>query len=114
MTTNDLSVTVNSLSWVLDMSTQDDGVKRRRGRPVGIAREGTYGTGVKTKVVRVPEEIAANIPEILAAFEQIKTFVDAWDSQIDEAAQKSSKGVPSPRYDKAMVMLAELRQYLGE
>jgi hypothetical protein len=96
------------------MAVTDDNGKRKRGRPAGIAREGTYGTGVKTKVVRVPEAIAANIPEILAAFEQIKTFVDAWDDQIETAAQKSSVGKPSPRYDKAMVMLAELRSYLGE
>lgn len=96
------------------MSVQENGVKRGRGRPTGIAREGTYGTGVKTKVVRVPEAIAANIPEILATFEQIKVFVDAWDNQIENAALQSSVGKPSPRYDKAMVMLAELRQYLGE
>lgn len=87
---------------------------RRRGRPKGIKREGTYGFGVKTKVVRVPEEIADNIPQILAKFEQIKAFVDAWDNEIDTAAQKSSKGVPSPRYDKAKVMLEELREYLGD
>jgi hypothetical protein len=87
--------------------------RRGRGRPPGIAREGTYGTGVKTKVVRVPEEIADNIPEILAKFEQIKIFVDAWDDQIESAAKNSSVGKPSPRYDKAMIMLAELRSYLG-
>lgn len=88
--------------------------KRGRGRPSGIPREGTYGTGIKTKVVRVPEEIAANIPEILAKFEQIKMFVDAWENQVENAANQSSVGKPSPRYDKAMVMLAELRQYLGD
>lgn len=91
-----------------------DTVKRGRGRPAGIPREGTYGTGIKTKVVRVPEEIANNIPEILAKFEQIKTFVDSWENQIEMAANHSTKGKPSPRYDKAMVMLAELRQYLGD
>jgi hypothetical protein len=89
-------------------------VKKRRGRPPGIAREGTYGTGVKTKVVRVPEQIADNIPEILAKFEQIKCFVDSWDEQVKAAAASSSKGKASPRYDKAMVMLEELRTYLGD
>lgn len=88
--------------------------KKGRGRPSGIPREGTYGTGVKTKVVRVPEDIAKNIPQILAKFEQIKVFCDSWDEQIEYAAQSSTKGKPSPRYDKAMVMLAELREYLGE
>lgn len=89
-------------------------VKRGRGRPSGIPRQGTYGYGKKTKVVRVPEEISENIPEILKQFEQIKEFVDSWDSQIELAAQSSSKGKPSPRYDKAKVMLSELRQYLGK
>lgn len=89
-------------------------VKRGRGRPPGIPREGTYGAGVKTKVVRVPEQIADNIPEILAKFEQIKCFVDSWDEQINMAAANSTKGKASPRYDKAMVMLAELREYLGD
>lgn len=88
--------------------------KRGRGRPPGIAREGTYGTGVKTKVVRVPEAIAENIPEILSKFEQIKCFVDTWEVEIENAANRSSKGMPSPRYEKAMIMLSELRQYLGE
>lgn len=91
-----------------------EAVKRGRGRPAGIPREGTYGTGVKTKVVRVPEAIADNIPEILAKFEQIKSFIDSWDAQIESAANASTKGKPSPRYDKAMVMLSELREYLGE
>jgi hypothetical protein len=88
--------------------------KAKRGRPSGISREGTYGKGVKTKVVRVPEDIANNIPEILEKFEQIKTFVDNWEHQIEQAANNSTKGKPSPRYDKAMVMLTELRKYLGE
>ncbi|NET03105.1 MAG: hypothetical protein F6K62_17855 [Sphaerospermopsis sp. SIO1G2] len=87
--------------------------KKGRGRPSGIPREGKYGTGKKTKVVRVPVEVADNIPEILDKFEQIKCFVDSWDYQIEMAAQSSSKGKPSPRYDKAMDMLSELRKYLG-
>jgi len=96
------------------MKTLSDGVKRKRGRPAGIPREGTYGTGVETKVVRVPAAVAANIPEILAKFEQIKIFVDAWDEQIATVTANSKVGKPSPRYDKAMVILEELRQYLGE
>jgi hypothetical protein len=91
-----------------------DEPKKKRGRPSGIPREGTYGTGVKTKLVRVPIAIAPNIPEILAKFEQIKAFVDEWDKQIGDSASKSSVGKPSPRYDKAMVMLTELRSFLGE
>jgi hypothetical protein len=30
--------------------------KRGKGRPPGIPREGRYGTGCKTRVVRVPEK----------------------------------------------------------
>lgn len=95
------------------MSEVESKEGKRRGRPSGIPREGRYGTGVKTKVVRVPEPIADNIDEILAKFEQIKAFVDAWDKQIEDAANKSSTGQPSPRYDKARVMLSELRSYLA-
>jgi len=92
----------------------DDNLKPRRGRPSGIPREGRYGKGIKTKVVRVPETVADNIAEILAKFEQIKTFVDEWDKTISQAAEHSKTGKPSPRYDKAVTMLKELRNYLGD
>ncbi len=91
-----------------------DKTKRKRGRPLGTPQKGVYGIGVKTKVVRVPEAIANNIPEILAKFEQIKGFVDEWDKEIEKSALKSSVGKPSPRYDKAMIMLTELRRFLGD
>jgi hypothetical protein len=87
---------------------------KRRGRPTGIPRKGTYGSGVKTKVVRVPEAVGNNIVEVLAAFEQIKVLVDAWDNQVETAKAKSTVGRPSPRYEKAMQLLEELRSYLGK
>jgi hypothetical protein len=87
---------------------------KRRGRPPGIPREGTYGTGVRTRVVRVPAAVADNIVEVLAAFEQIKVLVDAWDITIADATSKSTVGKPSPRYEKAIQLMAELRSYLGD
>lgn len=89
----------------MDMSEQ----KGKRGRPTGISREGKYGTGVKTKVVRVPEPLANNIKDILDNFEQIRVLVDSWDEQVLAAKEASTKNKPSPRYDQAIRLLEELR-----
>lgn len=78
--------------------------KRKRGHQKGEPMEGKYGMGVKTTVVRVPANIAANIAEILESFEQIKNLVDEWE---DEAGEKTS-----PRYDQAKKLLMELREHL--
>jgi hypothetical protein len=86
--------------------------KRGKGRPLGIPREGKYGMGCKTRVVRVPEAIADNIAEILASFDAIRVLADDWDDRIEVSAENSITGKPSPRYDRAVQLLMELRRYL--
>lgn len=80
-----------------------ESTKKKRGHQKGVAMEGKYGLGVKTKVVRVPENIANNIAEILESFGDIKKLCDDWD----EKAESSS-----PRYDHARKLLMELREHL--
>ncbi len=104
---------LNQLSkgYVVDT---ENGTKRR-GRPSGIPREGRYGTGIKTKVVRVPKTVADNIQDILQSFEAIKLMVDSWDEKVEGAiANSSRKNEIPPRYDQAVKLLGELRNYLGE
>jgi hypothetical protein len=86
--------------------------KNKGGRPTGYAMKGKYGVGRKTKVVRVPVEVADNIVEILASFESIKQLVDDWDERVEIAGERSTTGRPSPRYEKALQLLQELREHL--
>ena len=87
-------------------------IKNPGGRPPGIPREGKYGLGVKTKLVRVPVELAPKIPLILSSHESIKMAIVDWELRIQESAKKSKHGIPSPRYEKAIELLQELRTYL--
>lgn len=96
------------------MDVQNAENKPSRGRPRGIPRDGRYGLGVKTKVVRVPVAVADNIQEILASFEAIKTACDTWADEMDEATLKSKTGELPVRYYHGMKLLTELRALLGD
>lgn len=78
---------------------------KKRGRPPGIAREGTYGLGVKTKVVRLPIELANRAVEIIDTLDSIQSFIHAWEQECEEHKT-------SPRYDKALAMLSELKDLM--
>lgn len=86
------------------------GKYNRPGRPLGTPGGGKYGC--TTKVVRVPVTVAANIKDILDNFEAIKELVDDWENRIDVAAESSKYGKPSPRYEKAMELIEELRSLI--
>lgn len=83
--------------------TQTD--KRKAGRPKGIGREGTYGTGVSTKVRRVPAHLADKIGDIIGTLDTLQAFVHAWEKQIENSQT-------SPRYEQAKIMLDELKDIL--
>jgi hypothetical protein len=79
-------------------------VRRKRGgyRPNAGRKKGTQGTyGCATKVVRVPEEIAPQLPELLSNIDQLRELLGDWES---EAAKSTS-----PRYDRARKLIAEIR-----
>lgn len=83
------------------------GAGRKKGTPASNRKY--VGVG-KTKVVRVPisfDEIAA-----VNNLEQLRVLVETWQVQADEAAQVSKTGTTPRTYDKALLLLEELRQML--
>ena len=79
-------------------------IRRKRGgaRPGAGRKKGTQGTyGCATKVVRVPEDIAPQLPELLTNIEQLRELLNDWEKE----ASKST----SPRYDRARKLIAEIR-----
>lgn len=79
-------------------------VRKKRGgaRPGAGRKKGTQGTyGCETKVVRVPVDIAPELPELLTNIGQLKELLTDWE----EEASKST----SPRYDRARKLISEIR-----
>lgn len=80
-------------------------MKNKGGRPKGIPRSGTYGDGVKTHTVRVPQtwtrekvaDLIQTLPEIL----------EDWEERIEASPT-------SPRYQRARELLEELRGFFHE
>jgi hypothetical protein len=88
-------------------------MSKRVGRPSGIPRESGWGSGIKTKPVRVPIALAGKLRAELDALEAVRMLVADWEVIISDAESASSYGEPSPRYEKALVLLAELRSIVG-
>jgi hypothetical protein len=79
-------------------------IRRKRGgaRPGAGRKKGTQGTyGCATKVIRVPEGIASELPELITNLEQLRELLTDWE--------KESSNSTSPRYDRARKLLAEIR-----
>jgi len=77
------------------------GARPGAGRPKGKARAGIYGEGVATKPIRVPLDIADNIPEMIQNMEQLKELLTDWENEASSST--------SPRYDRARKLLSEIR-----
>lgn len=77
------------------------GTQPGAGAPKGTKRAGTYGTGVKTKPVRVPEEYAESLPELISNLEHLKELLNDW--------QRLADGSTSPRYDRARKLISEIK-----
>jgi hypothetical protein len=77
------------------------GLRPGAGCPRGTLKVGTYGQGVKTKPVRVPTDLADQLPEMLQNLTQLKDLLADWEK---EAASSTS-----PRYDRARKLIAEIK-----
>lgn len=86
---------------LLNIKRKRGGHRPGAGRPKGQARAGTYGCGVKTKPVRVPEHLAGKLPEMIESLEELRELLKDWEAE----AEKST----SPRYDRARKLIQEIR-----
>lgn len=84
------------------------GAGRKAGTPASNRKYTDVGD---TKVVRVPvgfDEVAA-----VANIEQLRVLVETWQAQAEEAARVSKTGTTPRTYDKALVLLEELKHMLN-
>jgi hypothetical protein len=77
------------------------GYRPGSGRPKGIGRAGNYGNGVETKPVRVPADIATQLPELIQNLNQLKDLLTDWEAEAHAST--------SPRYDRAKKLISEIR-----
>ena len=97
---------VKSESLVCELTKST--IKKKRGGsrpgagcPKGTQRAGTYGQGVKTKPVRVPTDLADQLPEMLQNLTQLKDLLADWEKEANNST--------SPRYDRARKLIAEIK-----
>lgn len=97
-----LEQTIRASSDLQNFSAVNVRKKRGGARPGAGRKKGTQGTyGCETKVVRVPVDIAPQLPELIANIEQLRELLTDWE----EEASKST----SPRYDRARKLISEIR-----
>jgi hypothetical protein len=77
------------------------GLRPGAGCPKGTLRAGTYGQGVKTKAVRVPTNLADQLPEMIQNLTQLKDLLADWEKEANNST--------SPRYDRARTLIAEIK-----
>jgi hypothetical protein len=97
-----LEETIRASSDLQNFSAINVRKKRGGARPGAGRKKGTQGTyGCETKVVRVPVDIAPQLPELIANIDQLRELLTDWE----EEASKST----SPRYDRARKLISEIR-----
>ncbi|MBW4597542.1 MAG: hypothetical protein KME46_32755 [Brasilonema angustatum HA4187-MV1] len=88
----------------------------RGGARAGAGRKPKYGEA--TKLRRVPVSFTAsdvtNAIKGKKIIEQLKTLVEQWQKEAEEAAKESKTQKPPRTYDKALKLLEELTGLLPE
>ncbi|RCJ24310.1 hypothetical protein A6770_28495 [Nostoc minutum NIES-26] len=83
------------------------GAGRKKGTPASNRK---YTDVANTRVARIP----VGFDEVTAVnnIEQLRVLVETWQAQAEEAARVSKTGATPRTYDKALLLLEELRQML--